>query len=158
MAHKAKLEIDGNTYRVLECDYEITQATKDNGQPSAVPKGGMINLTLVSLDDKDMLFHEWAIEKLEQKDGEIFFEVVNEGKPSHKALFFKDAYCVKLKEVFSDTDTKQMHMMITISAAEISFGGGAMGLKEALTSAVFGSSPERATFKRWANDDGNNLN
>jgi len=157
MAHKAKLELEGSVYRILECEYEITQATKDNGQPSAVPAGGMIVITMVSPDDSDMRFHEWMVDKLEQKDGEIFFEVVNEGKPSNRSLFFKNAYCVKLKESFNDTDTKQMQITITISAAEISFGGGAAkGLKESVTSAVFGSGKTKAKFKRWANDSNDN--
>jgi len=152
MAHKAKLEIEGTIYRVLECEYEITQATKDNGQPSASPAGGMIKFTIVSPDDKDVRFHEWMVDKLEQKDGQIFFEVVNDGKPAHKAIFFKDAYCVKLKETFSDTDIKQMHMEITISATELSFGAGVQGLKDMAMSAVLGTSQDRVVFKRWSND------
>jgi len=160
MAHKAKLEIEGSIYRVLECDYEITQAVKDNGQPSAVPAGGMINITMVSPDDSDLRFHEWMIDKLEQKDGEITFEVVNDGKPSHRTLIFKNAYCTKLKETFSDTDTKQMQIVITLSAATIIFGGsgGNKGVKNTVTSAIFGSGKDKATFKRWAAKSGGNEN
>ena len=130
MAHKAKLEIDGKTYNVIECNYEIEQPTdKDTGIPTAAPKGGKIDITITALDDMDLLFHEWMLNKVDKKDGELTFEIVSDGKPATKTVGFKDAYCVKMKEAFNaHDDKKQMLMTVTLKATEMSFGGGALSM------------------------------
>ena len=125
MAHKAKLEIDGKKYQVIKCDYEIEQPVdKDTGIPTAAPKGGKIDITIVSLDDDDLLFHKWMLNKVEQKDGKLVFEVVDRGEFSPKTVKFKDSYCIKMKETFdAHDDKKQMLMSLTIKAMEMEFGG-----------------------------------
>ena len=120
MAHKTTLKIDGSSYNVLECEYEFIQPVKENGQPSARPTGGLISFTIVLPDDKDMCFYEWMLNKTELKDGMFDFEVMNGGKITHKTISFKNAYCIRLYEYFSNADNAQMYMKITISAAEIS--------------------------------------
>ena len=122
MAHKTTLKINGSPYDVLECEYEFIQPVKENGQPSARPTGGLISFTIVSPDDKDTSFHEWMLNKTEIKDGMFDFEVMNDGKVTHKTVAFKNAYCIRLYEYFNNANNIQMYMKITISAAEIAFG------------------------------------
>lgn len=122
MAHKTTLKIDGTPYNVLECMYEFVQPVKGNGQPSARPEGGLIHFKIVSLDDNDMCFHKWMLNKTELKDGVFEIDVMENGKISHKTISFENAYCIRLKEYLKNEENAQMCMEITISAAEISFG------------------------------------
>lgn len=156
MAKKARLELEGNEYIVLECEYEIKQETeKGDGQPSTSPSGGDIIMTIVSPDDRDLRFHEWMISKIMRKDGVIKFEVVDDGKPAHKTLTFEDAYCTKLKEIFNDTDNKQMYMKLSINAGKMIFGSPGSSKPDSvkdlknIAKAALGMSDGRIKYKRW---------
>jgi len=123
MAHEARLIIESKKYYVIECDYEIIQPVKDNGQPAGHPSGGMIHLTLVSPDNNDLFLHEWMQSPVEHKEGEIVFSVVNAANTSVKNVKFKRAHCVRLYEYFNaHNGDMQMITKITISPAEFSFG------------------------------------
>jgi len=123
MAHEARLKIESKDYHVLECEYEIIQPVKDNGQPAGHPSGGMIHLTVVAPDNTDLFLHEWMHSPVEHKEGEIIFSVVGAAKPSEKNVKFKRAHCVRLYEYFNaHKGDIQMLTKITISPAEFSFG------------------------------------
>jgi len=122
MAHTAQLKIENKEYNVIECEYELIQPVKENGQPAGHPAGGLVHLTTVSPDDSDMFLHDWMQSATEHKDGKIIFSVVDMGKPSVKTLHFKRAYCIRLYEYFNAHSNVQMYTKITISAAEIAFG------------------------------------
>lgn len=124
MALNAKLTV-GRDYDILECEYEFVQPIKENGQPAGRPGGGLIRLSIVSPDDSDLQLHNWMKDKTEMKDGKITFMVVSDSnKTSEKTLNFKDAYCIRLNEYFNVQTEIQMCTKLTISAGEISFGGG----------------------------------
>ncbi len=125
MAIDAKLSLEGRNYDVVECEYEFTQAIKENRLPSGRPGGGLIHITILSPDDTDPAIHSWMKEKTEMKDGKIVFLVVSDSnKTTKKTLTFKDAYCVRLHEYFNKYSSNEMLMRITLNASKIAFGGG----------------------------------
>lgn len=122
MALTAKLDIGDKSYDLLECDYEFTQMVDQTGRPSDRPRGGFINIILVSLGDSDLTLHEWMRDKNTTKDGEISI-TVNMGKIEvPKTISFKDAYCVRLYEYFNINNATQMYIKISIMAGTITFG------------------------------------
>ena len=123
MAHQAQLKIERREYNVVECEYEFTQPVNENGQPSGRPSGGMIQLVVIAPDDNDLFLHEWMQSATVHKDGQIVFTIVDVGNPSTKTLHFKRGYCIRLYEHFNTHSDGQMYTKITISAAEIAFGG-----------------------------------
>jgi len=42
MSFLSKLELDGNTYNILECKYNFVQPIDTTGKPKGMPKGGEI--------------------------------------------------------------------------------------------------------------------
>ena len=122
MALESFLTVDKKTYSLLECEYEFTQAMDITGRPSDRPRGGIINLVLVSPDDTDLLFHEWMCEKDEVKDGDILLKVNSQGTFAKKSIHFTDAYCIRLYEYFNSNNSMPMYTKISIMAGSITFG------------------------------------
>jgi hypothetical protein len=123
MALHGSLKIGGRTYGVVECDYEFTQGVDDTGKPTARPKGGQIRIVMPSTNDDDMFFYNWMFHKSEAKAGILRFCLYsNDNKRSYKTVSFANAYCIGLRDVFSDHDAKLMYTTITISAQVIMIG------------------------------------
>jgi len=128
MALAATLQLDGKgaEYNVLECDYEFNQPIDSNGKPSGNPRGGLIRFTILAPDKNNTTFHEWMLNKSEMKNGVFKFDITIGTELSQKVLEFKYAHCIRLYEHFNNQESVQMIAKITLSAAHISFGGGAV--------------------------------
>ena len=128
MAIAATLQLDGKgaEYGVVECEYEFNQPIDSNGKPSGNPRGGLIRFTILAPDKSNTTFHEWMFNKSEMKNGVFKFDITIGTELCHKVLEFKYAHCIHLYEHFSSQDSVQMITKITLSAAHISFGGGAV--------------------------------
>ncbi len=64
MVLSAKLHIEGHQkeqdgIHLLSCDFNFSQETDQKGLPSSKVRGGIIELTFVSLDDAEIL--QWMI-------------------------------------------------------------------------------------------------
>ena len=131
MAHYSSISFDeGKDYMLISCDYQIDQPVL-NGQPNGYPTCGKIKITLVTPDNEDMFFFEWMKQTVGHKDGEIFFQVVNEGKASTKTLKFEGAFCISLREDFSFLTDSQMTTTIEFLSEKVTFGGGGENANEA---------------------------
>ncbi len=123
MAFQGKLEIGGRSYGIIECEYSFSQATDDTGKPVTRPQGGNITFVTPATSDDDVFFYKWMFNKTEVKDGEFKLCVfTNSNKRSYKTIRFRNAYCIGLKDYFSDNDSRLMYSMITISAEVIMIG------------------------------------
>jgi nitrous oxidase accessory protein NosD len=123
MALIAKLLLEGNEYSVMECDYEFTQEIDITGRPSDRPRGGIINIVLMSPDDNDLMIHQWMSEKDATKDGTILLYVNHNSVNAPKTIEFTNGYCIKLYEYFNDNNAMPMYLKISIMASSIVFGG-----------------------------------
>ena len=122
MSFKSKLKVGGKELNLLHASYDLYQEVDGSGRPSSVTRGGTITLTVESTGDS--FFFEWVTNNFERKDGSIVF-VKRDTDATLKELNFKEGYCVKYKETFDSTGTNPLTETFTISAIEISMGGGA---------------------------------
>ncbi len=120
MSFLAKLNIDGEDFNILECDFGIKQNADESGRPSSKPKGGQIYLLIESNIKLD--FFEWATSGSATKNGEIVF-YRRDNISSLKKVEFKDAYCLEYKERFNAVDSQPLQIVLMLSAKELVMRG-----------------------------------
>ncbi|HEX8268455.1 MAG TPA: type VI secretion system tube protein TssD [Flavobacterium sp.] len=121
MSFKSKLKVGGKELNILNASYDLHQEIDASGRPSSVTRGGTINLTVESTGDS--FFFEWMTNNFERKDGSIQY-VKRDTDAKLKEMNFKEGYLVKYREEFDATDGNPLVETFTISAKEISCGGG----------------------------------
>lgn len=116
MSFIAKLKLDGEEMNVLHCGFRFTQITDATGKPTAIPKGGMIDLLLESTGSTDLF--DWMISPTQTKNGVITF-YRRDTKSKLKTLEFTDAHCVDYYETFDHIGENPMRIQLTVSAREL---------------------------------------
>ena len=122
MSFKSKLKVGGKELNILSVSYDLHQEIDATGRPSSVTRGGTIRLTVESTGDS--FFFEWMTNNFERKDGSIQY-VKRDTDAKLKELNFKEGYLVKYNETFDAADGSPLVETFTISAKELSMGGGA---------------------------------
>ena len=116
------LKVDGFTEReVLKVDYALHQEVDVEGRPSAITRGGTINVLVKSLNDGNADFFEWVCDPYTTKNGSFEFE--KRDGTNMKTLKFEDAYLIDYKEDYDSIDENLQHEVFTISAKKIDIGG-----------------------------------
>ncbi|HWK03321.1 MAG TPA: type VI secretion system tube protein TssD [Puia sp.] len=115
MSFIAKLKLDGEEINVLHCGFRFTQITDATGKPTAIPRGGTIEL-LVESDGSTDIF-DWMISPTQTKNGVITF-YRRDTKSKLKTLEFTDGHCVDYYETFDHTGENPMRIQLTVSARE----------------------------------------
>ncbi|WP_055446366.1 type VI secretion system tube protein TssD [Lacinutrix mariniflava] len=121
MAFKAKLNVGGQEYNVLNCSYELYQETDSTGRPSSITRGGKIKLTVESTADVSL--SDWMFNNFERRDGSIKF-IKRDSDSTSKELKFTEGYMVKYHENFDATGKNPMSEAFVISAKSIAMGNG----------------------------------
>lgn len=121
MSFKAKLNLGGKEYNVLNCNYDLFQETDPTGRPSSVTRGGKITVTVESNDDTAGI--ELMMDNFGKKDGSIVY-TKRDTDAKLKEIKFTEAYMVKYRENFDATGTNPLTETFTLSAKELSVGGG----------------------------------
>lgn len=124
MSFLAKLELDGETYNVLEFDLHITQEVDHNGKPQTIAQGGNIRLVVESTKSVD--FMKWMISSTQTKNGKITF-FRRDAMSKMKELKFEKAFCVNFHESFRSSNEVPMQIEILLSAKDIDFSGAVLG-------------------------------
>lgn len=123
MALQGNLEIGGQNYEVVECEYDFRQSVDDTGKPVSRPQGGQITFVMPSTSDDDLFFYKWMFNKTEVNSGRFQFVVYSaNNKRSYKTVAFTNAFCIALKDYFNDNDSKLMYTTVTLSAEIIRIG------------------------------------
>lgn len=121
MSFKARLEVAGKTYNILNVNYSLAQETDPTGRPSSQTRGGRIEVTVESTGESDIF--EWMTNSFERKDGKVIF-LKRDSNATLKDLSFTDGYVVKYKENFDASGTNPLTETFTISARSIKMGTG----------------------------------
>lgn len=124
MSFLAKLELDGETYNVLEFDLHITQEVDHNGKPQTIAQGGNIRLVVESTKSVD--FMKWMISSTQTKNGKITF-FRRDAMSKLKELKFEKAFCVNFHESFRSNNEVPMQIEMLLSAKDIDFSGAVLG-------------------------------
>ena len=116
------LKVDGFTDReVLKLDYSLHQETDVEGRPTAITRGGRLNLMVKSLNDGNSEFFEWMCDPYTVKGGTIEFE--KRDGTNMKTLKFEEGFLVDYTESYDSVDENLQHEMFVISAKKIDIGG-----------------------------------
>ena len=107
-------ELEGEGIPLLSCEYSFTQDIDERGLPKSVVKGGVVNLSFISLEDEEIIW--WMVSAQSDKNGKIIF-AGEEGEKIFKTLEFTDARCVYYHESF--VRDNEMTNEISISAREL---------------------------------------
>ena len=123
MSFRARLEVAGRKYNIINVNYSLAQETDPTGRPSAQIRGGRIEVTLKSTNETG--FFEWLTDSCEKKDGKIVFVKRNSNVP-FKELNFTAGYVVKYKEKLDSLGIGRSSFTetFTISAKAIRIGMG----------------------------------
>jgi hypothetical protein len=121
MSFKAKLNVGGKEFNVLNINYGLFQETDATGRPSTVTRGGKIDVTIEGTGSTELF--EWMTNSFERKDGSVkFFK--RDSDATLKELKFTEGYLVKHKENFDSTGQNPLTETFTISARKIEMGTG----------------------------------
>lgn len=119
----ARLQINGHELErrgipLLSCEYNFKQDVDERGLTTGKVKGGIINLSFISIDDSEIMF--WMINSMSDKSGKIVFSG-EEGQRIFKTIEFLDARCIYYHEIFSRDG--EMLTKISISTRRITISG-----------------------------------
>jgi hypothetical protein len=121
MSFKAKLEVAGKKYNILNVNYSLAQETDPTGRPSSQTRGGRIEVTVESTGETNLF--EWMTNSFERKDGKVSF-TKRDSDATLKELNFTDGYVVKYKENFDATGRNPLTETFIISARVLKMGTG----------------------------------
>ena len=117
-----KIKIEGLVEReVMHLSYGISQEYDVEGRPTAVSRGGQINVTVKSLNDGNKELFEWACSPYISKKGDIEFE--KRDGTNMKTIKFEDGYLVEYGEDYSGSGADSAMETFTISAKKLDIGG-----------------------------------
>ncbi|WP_260391893.1 type VI secretion system tube protein TssD [Apibacter muscae] len=114
----SKLELDGEIYTILECNYGFEKRTDSTSKPSGETLGGEIELTIESRGKMNLV--EWVLSPDKEKSGVIIF-YRRDGMSKLFDIHFDKAYCIKFHEKFNSTGNEPMQITLTIAAKTLKF-------------------------------------
>ncbi|TWP24082.1 hypothetical protein ETU08_06755 [Apibacter muscae] len=113
----AKLEMEGDTYNVLQCKYDFYQNIDNAGKPQGSCKGGKILLTIESSGKPT--FIEWMLSSEKTKDAVIVF-YRRDAMSKLQEVKFEKGYCIEFSEEFDAINDQPMKIKLLISAKKLS--------------------------------------
>lgn len=120
MSFLSKLELDGNSYNVLECSYSFTQPTDETGKPQGMPQGGEISIRIESTGNPELL--GWMLDHNKTKDGKIIF-FRRDAMSKLQELNFEKAYCIHFEEYFNSDNDSPLQIELKIIAQTFDVNG-----------------------------------
>ena len=120
MSFLTKLELDGNTYNVLEVKYDFTQTIDNTGKPQGMPQGGIILIRIESTGNPELL--GWMLDHNKTKDGKIIY-YRRDAMSKLQELKFEKAYCIKFVEHFNSSSAEPLQIELQLIAKKFDMNG-----------------------------------
>lgn len=120
MSFLSKLELDGNTYNVLEVKYDFQLAIDNTGKPQGMPQGGIILIRIESMGDPELL--GWMLDHNKTKDGKIIY-YRRDAMSKLQELNFEKAYCIKFSEHFNAYSNEPLQIELQLIAKKFDLNG-----------------------------------
>jgi len=112
MSFIASLEIDGESHKILDCNFQFNQPTGTNSKPSGKTQGGSINISLELHRNIELI--EWMINSTITKSGSVVF--YNRDSMSRQlTLEFENGYCTNLNADYHSNSNQPLKLSITIT-------------------------------------------
>ncbi|MCX6216955.1 type VI secretion system tube protein TssD [Spirosoma sp.] len=111
----------GASFRVLTCDYQLSQMTDQRGRPTAGVRSGLLRIAIMGANYQSLT--HWAIDPFKAHDGSIVFKDLV-GK-TFKTITFTQGYCVSYREIFTPHDGEAVvyRFDLGITAAQVTLLG-----------------------------------
>jgi len=120
MSFLSKLELDGNTYNILECKYKFVQPVDSTGKPKGMPKGGGIIIRIESIGNPELL--SWMLDHSQTKNGKIIF-YRRDAMSKLQELVFEKAFCVEFSEQFNANNDEPLQIEMHLVAKTFNVNG-----------------------------------
>ena len=120
MSFLSKLELDGNTYNILECKYKFVQPIDTTGKPKGLPKGGEIIIRIESTGNPELL--SWMLDHSQVKNGKIVF-YRRDAMSKLQELVFEKAFCVEFSEHFDSSNDEPLQIEMHLIAKSFNVNG-----------------------------------
>ena len=118
----AKMSVDGYEDReVISVNYQFTQQTDVEGQPTGTTRGGVITVKLKSTDSGNTDMLDWVCDSYLSKSGSITWP--RRDGSTMKTLTFTDAFCVGYQETFDATNSQLQNEVVTITCRQLIVAG-----------------------------------
>lgn len=125
MALQGYIQVSGKKYGIVEAEYSFNQRLDDTGKPQSRVTGGQIKIVMPASSDDDQFFYRWMFHETQVYSGILHFVVyAQDNKKVKKTVGFRNAFCVSMRDYFSNNDSKLMYSTITLQAEQIIIGMG----------------------------------
>lgn len=121
MSFISNLEIEGNSFKVLHCNFNFFQPKGTNSKPSGAPQGGEITLTL-EVDRSSIDFFHWMVNPTLTKSGSLVF-FKRDALARMMTFDFTNAFCTNLSGMYDAHDSEPLKISISITAETLSING-----------------------------------
>ncbi|KMQ67977.1 hypothetical protein ACM39_11640 [Chryseobacterium sp. FH2] len=120
MSFLSKLELDGNTYNILECTYKFVQPVNESGKPDGIPLGGDIIIKIESTGNPELL--TWMLDHSLVKNGKIIF-YRRDAMSKLQEVNFEKAYCIEFAEYFNANNDQPLQIEMKLIAKKLHVNG-----------------------------------
>lgn len=142
MSFTALLRFEDKEFTVLHAEYDFTQPTNSQRQPTGRTVSGFINLTIET--SNDVLPITWAINHEMMRNGEIVFYRTDAHSELRK-IEFENAFCVYYKEIFDTYSDRPMHIILRLSPQIMRVSGQSVVMEWTVGSSQSQAAPAPAS-------------
>lgn len=114
MSFISNLEVDGNSYKLLNCTFNFYQPTGTNSKPSGKPQGGELNVTL-EISKESIDFFQWMVDATLTKSGSVVF-YKRDAMSKLMVFNFENAFCTNLSGMYDANDNQPLRISVTITS------------------------------------------
>ena len=112
--------LDGETYNILECKYNLIQPLDGTGKPKGMPTGGDLVIKIESTGNPELL--SWMLDHNQVKNGKIVF-YRRDAMSKLQELNFEKAYCIEFSEHFNAVDSQPLQIEMRLIAKKFNING-----------------------------------
>jgi len=120
MAFKARLNLKGKEYDVLDCSYSLNRDVDSKGRPSSGVYGGTIDVEIESTEDTSII-ETMVNNQYKPLSGTLLIKK-SEEDAKMKELTFDDAYIIKYTEGININDDHPMSLKFQLSSRKLKIG------------------------------------
>lgn len=113
MSFIANLNVDGNSYKILDCTLSMQQPLGVNQKPSGKVQGGSFSVSLELSKNTDLV--DWMANSVITKSGEVIF-YNRDALSKNVTVAFENAYCTALVMDYHAFNNQPLKVSITITA------------------------------------------
>ncbi len=113
MSFIASLEVDGESYTILDCSFGFNQPIGTSSKPSGKTQGGQLDITLEL--HKNIGLVDWMVNATTTKSGEVIF-YNRDSLSKQLTLKFENAFCTNLRAIYHADDDQPLKFSLILTS------------------------------------------